>query len=100
MHNQISSTGYVAKTATTPRYTAEGSHKITVTMEHTVHVEKREAIPDDAAVFHYDELNEDLKDRFPELIENAPIEKPVRPECGLSNGDYVKFTDYYRITCR
>ena len=90
----------MAKIAIMPSHTAEERHTITATMERTVHIEKMESVPDDAAVFHYDELDEDFKYRFPELIENAPIEKPVRPECGLSNGDYVKFTDYYRITCR
>ena len=68
--------------------------------ERTVHVEEVAAVPDDAAVFHYDELDEDLKHRFPALIEQAPTEAPVRPETVLSNGDYVKFTEYYRVTCQ
>jgi hypothetical protein len=71
-----------------------------VTRERTVHVEQVEAIPDDAAVFHYDELDETLKHRFPALIKRAPTEASVRPESVLSNGDYVKFTEYYRVTCQ
>jgi hypothetical protein len=69
-------------------------------MERTVHVEKREDIPDNASVFHYDELDEEFKDQFPELIENTPIKEPMCSENVLSNGDYVKFTDYYQVTCR
>lgn len=68
-------------------------------MKRTVHVEKIEDIPNDASVFHYDELDEEFKDRFPELIENTPTKEPVHSENVLSNGDYVKFTDYYRVTC-
>lgn len=73
---------------------------MTMPRERTVHVEQVETIPDDAAVFHYDELDETLKHRFPALIERAPNEASVHPESVLSNGDYVKFTEYYRITCQ
>lgn len=71
-----------------------------MTMKHTVHIEQVETVPDGASVFHYDELDEDLKHRFPALIERAPTEEPVRPENVLSNGDYVKFTEYYYVTCQ
>jgi hypothetical protein len=99
LYRQVSSTEYVAKTATMPRYTVIEDHKVTATMKRTVYVEQREDIPDDASVFHYDELDEEFKDRFPELIENTPTKEFVCPESVLSNGDYVKFTDYYRIIC-
>jgi hypothetical protein len=69
-------------------------------MESTVHVEKTENVPDDAAVFHYDELNEGFKDQFPKLIEDTPAKESVCPASVLSNGDYVKFTDYYQVTCQ
>jgi hypothetical protein len=82
------------------RYIMDERHRTTATMERTVYVEKTDGVPDDAAVFHYDELDEGCKDRFPELIENSPSEEPVGSESVLSNGDYVKFTDYYRVTCR
>jgi hypothetical protein len=65
-----------------------------------VHVEHVEDIPDDAAVYHYDELDKPLKHCFPALIENTPTEASIRPESVLSNGDYVKFTEYYRVTCQ
>lgn len=68
--------------------------------ESIVHVEKRENIPDDAAVFHYDELNGDFKDQFPKLIEDTPVERSMGSESVLSDGDYVKFTDYYQVTCQ
>jgi hypothetical protein len=71
-----------------------------MTRERTVHVEQVESIPDDAAVFHYDELDEEFKHRFPALIERVPTEASVRPESMLSHGDYVKFTEYYRVTCQ
>lgn len=100
MPQQISSAKHMAKTAAVPRYTTLESRNITATMERTVHVEKSEDIPDNASVFHYDELDEEFKDRFPELIESTPTKEPVCSENVLSNGDYVKFTDYYRVTCR
>ena len=73
---------------------------IDMAMESIVHVEKREIIPDDAAVFHYDELNEKFKHRFPKLIEDALAEESVGSESVLSDGAYVKFTDYYQVTCQ
>jgi hypothetical protein len=95
-----SSGEYIARTTTMITYTVKERHTIPMTRERTVYVEQVEAIPNDAAVFHYDELDEDLKHRFPALIERAPTNEPVRPESVLSNGDYVKFTEYYRVTCQ
>ncbi|EMA53625.1 MULTISPECIES: hypothetical protein [Halococcus] len=69
-------------------------------MKSTVHVEKTESVPDDAAIFHYDELNEGFKAQFPKLIEDTSAKESVCPESVLSNGDYVKFTDYYQVTCQ
>lgn len=89
----------MAKTAITTKYTVIEDHKVTATMKRTVYVEQIEEIPNDASVFHYDELDEEFKDRFPELIENTPTKESMRSGSVLSNGDYVKFTDYYRITC-
>lgn len=82
------------------RYTTQESYTTIVTMERAVHVKKVDTIPDDAAVFHYDELNEEFKDRFPALIESTSSEESMRPESKISNGDYVKFTDYYQVTCQ
>ena len=63
-------------------------------------IEDSGTIPEDAVVFHYDELDADFRHRLPALIERTPPE-----ELSLSDGDraddvYVKFTDYYRINCR
>lgn len=69
-------------------------------MERTVHVEQVDSIPKGATVFHYDELDDELKNRFPALIERAPTKEKVPPESVISSGDCVKFTDYYRVTCR
>lgn len=69
-------------------------------MQRTVHIEKSETIPDDASVVHYDELDGNCKEQFPELIKNSPTEESIHPKSTLSNGDYVKFTNYYRVTCR
>jgi hypothetical protein len=90
----------VVTTTTMTKYTTT-EHLITpVTRERTVYIEQVEAIPDDAAVFHYDELDETLKHRFPALSKRAPTEESVRTENVLSNGDYVKFTEYYQVTCQ
>lgn len=62
-------------------------------------IEESGTIPEDAVVLHYDELDVDFRHRLPALIERTPPE-----ELSLSEGDhddvYVKFTDYYRISCR
>jgi hypothetical protein len=90
----------VANIATVIRFSVGESVTIDMAMESIVHVEKRESIPDDAAVFHYDELNEGFKERFPRLTEDTPAKGSVGPESVLSDGDYVKFTDYYQVTCQ
>lgn len=90
----------MAKTSIMIKYTTTESHTTPVNRERMIHVEHVEAIPDDAAVYHYDELGEQLKHRFPALIERAPTEASVQSESVLSNGDYVKFTEYYRVTCQ
>jgi hypothetical protein len=90
----------VANVATVIRFSVGGSVIIDIAMESIIHVEKRESIPDDAAVFHYDELNEEFKERFPKLTEDTPTEGSVGSESVLSDEDYVKFTDYYQVTCQ
>jgi hypothetical protein len=90
----------VATTITMTKYTTIENPITPVTRERTVYVEQVEAIPDDAAVFHYDELDETLKHRFPALSKHTPTEASVRTENVLSNGDYVKFTEYYQVTCQ
>ena len=67
-------------------------------MEQYVYVEKVDSVPKGASVYHYDELDEPSKNRLPTLIDVAPTQVSGRQNCILSSGDYVKYTDYYRIT--
>lgn len=90
----------MANIAIVIRFSAGESVIMNMATESIVHVEKRESIPDDAAVFHYDELNEEFKERFPKLTEDTPAEGSVGSESVLSDEDYVKFTDYYQVTCQ
>ncbi|WP_241431263.1 hypothetical protein [Halococcus thailandensis] len=90
----------MAKTALMLRTTMIRDVIVDRAMESTVHVEKTESVPDDAAVFHYDELSEGFKDQFPKLIGDTSVEESVCSASVLSNGDYVKFTDYYQVTCQ
>ena len=69
-------------------------------MQRDVRVRKVETVPAEATVFHYDELDEGLKQAFPTLVERGggPVCESVA-DSPVSTGDCVKFTDYYRITC-
>lgn len=90
----------MANIAIAIRFSMSKSIMIDMPIESIVHVEKRKNIPDDAAVFHYDELDESFKERFPKLAEDTPAEGSVDPENVLSDGDYIKFTDYFQVTCQ
>jgi hypothetical protein len=69
-------------------------------MNGDVRVRKVETVPAEAAVFHYDELDEELKQAFPSLVEDGSGPAPASvTNSPVSEGDCVKFTDYYRITC-
>ncbi len=61
-------------------------------------VEEVSSIPNDAAVYHYDELDEELKHAFPMLVQKGRGTLVNRSESLISHGDYVKFTGFYRIT--
>lgn len=69
-------------------------------MARCIHVEPVEDVPEDASVFHYDELTEELKIRFPALVDDSPNNEQCLRTDQLSSGDCVKFTEYYRITYR
>lgn len=69
-------------------------------MKRDVCVRKVETVPAEAAVFHYDELDEGLKQAFPSLVEEGGgTVRESAVAASVSEGDCVKFTDYYRITC-
>jgi hypothetical protein len=69
-------------------------------MNRDVRVRKVETVPADAEVFHYDELDEGLKQAFPSLVEDGggAVSGSVT-DASVSEGDCVKFTDYYQVTC-
>ncbi|WP_276258861.1 hypothetical protein [Haloglomus litoreum] len=68
-------------------------------MERDVHVRKVETVPEEASVFHYDELDEGFKQAFPSLVEgNGGTVHESATDGSVSEGDCVKFTDYYCIT--
>ncbi|WP_458187994.1 hypothetical protein [Haladaptatus sp. NG-WS-4] len=66
-------------------------------MNAKITVEPAETIPDNAHVRHYDELEQDAKQHLPTLVESG--EQLVDGETALqfSDGEFVKYTGYYRI---
>jgi hypothetical protein len=69
-------------------------------MQQAVDVRKVETVPAEATVFHYDELDEELKQAFPSLVERGGgTVHESAADLSVSGGDCVKFTDYYQITC-
>ena len=69
-------------------------------MEHTVHLEQMDSLPDNAAIYHYDELNEDLKEELPELIKSSSRKRSIQSKDTISDGEFVKFTEYYQLTTK
>ena len=65
-----------------------------------MNVEKVTEIPSDATVYHYDELDEQIKHLIPALIRGSSnaVDRSVA-DASIDSGDYVKFTEYYRIVC-
>ncbi|MFB6171080.1 MAG: hypothetical protein ABEJ23_01000 [Haloarculaceae archaeon] len=59
-----------------------------------------ECVPADATVRHYDELTEPVKERLPSLLaaEDGRTERTVAAD--LTAGEYIKYTDYYRVATR
>lgn len=70
------------------------------TMSQNVTLRKVEEVPGDSRVCHYDELDEETKERFPTLAANDNDAPSVDPEAveGLECCDLVKYTDYYEVT--
>ncbi|APX97217.1 hypothetical protein SAMN05421809_2062 [Natronorubrum daqingense] len=61
-----------------------------------------DGIPPDSRVYHYDELPERAKERFPRLIktDGRDVATPEQICNTFESDDIIKFTNYYRITVR
>lgn len=65
-----------------------------------IDIEPIDVVPEHAMVRHYDELDEEIKDRFLELVtEGSPnrIGQDAGAAFGTCDCEVVKFTDYYQI---
>ncbi|WP_458209579.1 hypothetical protein [Haladaptatus sp. NG-SE-30] len=66
-------------------------------MNPKITVEPAETIPDDASVRHYDELENGAKQHFPSVVEDGEQTIDVETALQFSDGEFVKFTGYYRV---
>lgn len=66
-------------------------------MTRHVQVEEEERIPADATVRHYDELAEPAKERLPALVDDGRGQVGPRVVADLTAGEFIKYTDYYRV---
>ncbi|WP_227374560.1 hypothetical protein [Haladaptatus halobius] len=66
-------------------------------MNPKITVELTETIPDDASVRHYDELEHGAKQRFPNVVEHGEQNIDVKTALQFRDGEFVKYTDYYRV---
>jgi len=70
-------------------------------MPREMHIEADTSIPSDATVRHYDELGEETKERLPDLVpDEGGTRVPPQVATDLDAGEYIKFTDYYRVDAR
>lgn len=69
-------------------------------MRPAVSARKVETVPTEGRVFHYDELDEDVQQLVFSLVEGDRDRLEPAGNPTVSDGDCVKFTDYYRIDCR
>lgn len=65
----------------------------------TIDIKQIDAVSEHATVRHYDELDEETKDRFPEIVTNETLSRTEDMEAVFDTCDceVVKFTDYYHI---
>lgn len=67
-------------------------------MARELRIQSEESVPGDATVRHYDELAEDAKAELPSLVGQTPsVEVPDRVAEAFEDGEYIKYTDYYRV---
>lgn len=57
-----------------------------------------EEVPSDSRVCHYDELEPPAKERLSGLIERDAPAVGEEIVAGFNSCEFVKFTDYYRIS--
>lgn len=69
-------------------------------MSRELHIEAEESVPPDATVRHYDELGQETKERLPDLVGDGPTRIPPGDAADLDAGEYIKFTEYVRVTAR
>lgn len=65
-----------------------------------VRLESTDAVPADGRVRHYDELPEGAQGALPALTSGVPGEAILDESTARTfvDGEYVKFTDYYRVS--
>lgn len=66
----------------------------------TIDIEQIDAVSEHATVRHYDEPDEEIKDRFPELVTDGSLdrtEQDVGDVFDICDCEVVKFIDYYHI---
>ena len=69
-------------------------------MNSGVRLESTDSVPTDGRVRHYDELPEDAQGALPALASGVPGEAILDASTARTfvDGEYVKFTDYYKVT--
>ncbi|WP_435155038.1 hypothetical protein [Haladaptatus sp. DFWS20] len=67
-------------------------------MNPRITVKPAETIPDDACVRHYDELEGSAKQEFPNMIERGNRPLDTNTALQFSDGEFVKYVGYYRIS--
>lgn len=61
-------------------------------------LEPVDTVPADSHVCHYDELNEDAKEKLPLLTVSDGVSVDGSIADGFQNCDLVKYTDYYEVS--
>lgn len=67
-------------------------------MNPTVTLEREDPLTADAPVRDYDELDHAAQAEFPALVAGETTFVADRVAAGLSDGELVRYGDYYRVT--
>ncbi|QDX40672.1 hypothetical protein [Salarchaeum sp. JOR-1] len=65
-------------------------------MNPTVRLERADAVPQDARVRDFDELDSDAQHALPGAVDGDPV--TLDSPTALEDGEIVKYTGYYRIS--
>ncbi|MFC7167597.1 hypothetical protein [Halospeciosus flavus] len=65
-------------------------------MNPTITIEEADSIPVDANVRDYDELHDAARAVFPSVVDDT-AEVDERTAAAFVDGEFVKFTGYYRV---